>query len=123
MAVVAHRPIEVDATPPGLLAWLTAVDHKRIGKLYLTAAFAFFLIGGMQAEAMRAELTAPGLQLTDSEGYNQLFTMHGTIMLLLFATPVAAALANFLVPLQIGAADMVFPASTRSRSGSSCSAA
>jgi cytochrome c oxidase subunit 1 len=105
---VATR-VETAPSPPGLLVWLTAVDHKRIGKLYLTAAFAFFLIAGLQAETIRLELAVPGLQLVDSEGYAQLFTMHGTIMMLLFATPAAAALANFLVPLQIGAADMVFP--------------
>ena len=71
---------------PGLLVWLTSVDHKRIGKLYLTSSFVFFLLGGMLAQSMRLELAVPGLQLTDAEGYAQLFTMHGTIMMLLFAT-------------------------------------
>jgi cytochrome c oxidase subunit 1 len=89
--------------------WVSTTDHKRIGILYLVSAFAFFLLGGLIALAMRAELAAPGLQLTDEQGYNQMFTMHGTIMMLLFATPTSAALANYLVPLQVGTADMVFP--------------
>jgi cytochrome c oxidase subunit 1 len=92
-----------------ILTWLTTTDHKRIGLLYLTAAFGFFLLGGLLALVIRSELAVPGLQLTDQEGYNQLFTMHGTIMMLLFATPAVAGLANFLIPLQVGAADMVFP--------------
>jgi cytochrome c oxidase subunit 1 len=95
--------------PTGLLTWLTTTDHKRIGQLYLTAAFAFFLFGGLLALLIRSELAVPGLQLVSEEGYDQAFTMHGTIMLLLFGTPTVAGFANFLVPLQIGAADMVFP--------------
>jgi cytochrome c oxidase subunit I len=94
---------------PGLIGWLTTTDHKRIGVLYIVAAFALFLVGGLMAMLMRAELAAPGLQLTDETGYDQLFTMHGTIMLLLFGTPMAVGLANYIVPLQIGAADMAFP--------------
>ena len=97
------------ARPTGLLTWLTTTDHKRIGQLYLTAAFAFFLFAGVLALLLRSELAVPGLQLMNEEGYDQAFTMHGTIMLLLFGTPTVAAFANFLVPLQIGAADMVFP--------------
>jgi cytochrome c oxidase subunit 1 len=93
----------------GILTWLTTTDHKRIGLLYLTAAFGFFLIGGLLALAIRSELALPGLQFLSEEAYDQTFTMHGTIMLLLFGTPTAAAFANFLVPLQIGTADMVFP--------------
>ena len=92
-----------------VLTWLTTTDHKRIGLLYLTAAFGFFLLGGLLALVIRSELAVPGLQLVDEEGYNQLFTMHGTIMMLLFATPAVAGLANYLIPLQVGAADMVFP--------------
>jgi cytochrome c oxidase subunit 1 len=92
-----------------LLTWLTTVDHKRVGQLYLTSSFVFFLLGGVLAMLIRGELAVPGLQLVDEGGYNQLFTMHGTIMMLLFATPAAAGLANYLLPLQIGTADMVFP--------------
>ena len=112
----ADRPI--DGTPPigvvhderaDLLTWLTTTDHKRIGILYMVTAFAFFFVGGLLALAMRAELAAPGLQLVDEQAYDQAFTMHGTIMMFLFGTPMVAAFANYLVPLQIGAADMVFP--------------
>ena len=103
----------VAGAPPAdrsdLLTWLTTTDHKRIGLLYLVTSFAFFLVGGLLAMLIRAELAVPGLQLVDEQAYDQSFTMHGTIMLLLFGTPVVAAFANFLVPLQIGAADMVFP--------------
>jgi cytochrome c oxidase subunit 1 len=93
----------------GLTGWLTTTDHKRIGVLYMTAAFGFFLFGGLMAMVMRTELAAPGLQFVDELGYDQLFTMHGTIMLLLFGTPMAVGLANYIVPLQIGAAEMAFP--------------
>jgi cytochrome c oxidase subunit 1 len=93
----------------GVLGWLTTTDHKRIGVLYMTAAFGFFFFGGLLALVMRTELAAPGLQVVDDHGYTQLFTMHGTIMMLLFGTPMVAALANYLVPLQIGTAEMVFP--------------
>jgi len=105
VAVLRGRP-EAEST---LLAWLSTTDHKRIGILYTTTAFAFFLLGGLIALTMRTELAAPGMQLTTEEGYNQMFTMHGTLMMLLFATPTSVGLANYFVPLQIGAADMSFP--------------
>ncbi|KQX77378.1 cytochrome C oxidase subunit I [Streptomyces sp. Root1310] len=89
--------------------WLTTTDHKKIGHLYLITSFAFFLVGGIMALLMRAELARPGLQIMDGNQYNQLFTMHGTIMLLLFATPSFAGFANELMPLQIGAPDVAFP--------------
>ena len=107
MAGAAALP--TTATRTGLLTWLTTTNHKRIGQLYLTAAFGFFLFGGILALLLRSELAVPGLQFVNEEGYDQAFTMHGTIMLLLFGTPTVAAFANYLVPLQIGAADMVFP--------------
>jgi cytochrome c oxidase subunit 1 len=108
----AAPPLAVAASPGAgfdLIAWLTTTDHKRIGVLYMVTAFAFFLFGGLLAMTMRAELAVPGLQLFNEQTYDQAFTMHGTIMMLLFGTPMVAALANYLVPLQIGAADMVFP--------------
>src|SRR4051794_18793028 len=80
-----------------------------IGKLYLSAAFAWFLIAGIMALVMRSELAAPGQQFVDDELYNQLFTMHGTIMLLLFATPLFFGFANVIMPLQIGSPDVAFP--------------
>ncbi|MFF0306046.1 cytochrome c oxidase subunit I [Streptosporangium sp. NPDC004379] len=89
--------------------WLSSTDHKIIGHLYLITSFAFFLIGGVMALIMRAELAQPGLQVTTNEQFNQLFTMHGTVMLLMFATPLFAGFANELMPLQIGAPDVAFP--------------
>ena len=88
---------------------LTTTDHKVIGNLYLITSFAWFLIGGVMALLMRAELAFPGMQFVDDEHYNQLFTMHGTIMLLLFATPLFVGFANVIMPLQIGAPDVAFP--------------
>ena len=88
---------------------LTTTDHKTIGVLYLCTSFVFFVIAGGMAELMRAELARPGLQFLSNEQYNQLFTMHGTIMMFLFAPPVAYGFANFIMPLQIGAPDMSFP--------------
>src|SRR6188768_4068778 len=79
--------------------WLSTTDHKTIGYMYLITSFIFFIIGGVMALLMRAELWEPGLQVVQSnEQYNQLFTMHGTIMLLLFATPLFAGFANVIMP-------------------------
>ncbi|WP_344220404.1 cbb3-type cytochrome c oxidase subunit I, partial [Kribbella sancticallisti] len=88
---------------------LTTTDHKVIGHLYLITSFAFFLFGGVMALLIRAELAQPGLQIVNEEVYNQLFTMHGTIMLLLFATPLFVGFANVIMPVQIGAPDVAFP--------------
>ena len=94
----------------GVSQWLTTTDHKVIGNLYLITSFTFFLLGGVLALVIRAELMAPGLQVVDNpQQFNQLFTMHGTIMLLLFATPLFAGFANAIMPLQIGAPDVAFP--------------
>ena len=100
--------------PPALLrlptAWLTSTDHKVIGNLYFITSFGFFLIAGLLAMLIRAELFAPGLQVVSNpEEFNQFFTMHGTIMLLLFATPLFAGFTNAIMPLQIGAPDVAFP--------------
>ncbi|UPK75344.1 cytochrome c oxidase subunit I [Nocardioidaceae bacterium SCSIO 66511] len=88
---------------------VTTTDHKVIGSLYLATSFGFFIFGGILALLMRAELGAPGTQIVSDETYNQLFTMHGTIMLLLFATPLFVGFANWIMPLQIGAPDVAFP--------------
>ncbi len=88
---------------------LTTTNHKTIGMLYLTTSFGFFLVAGLLAEVMRAELARPGLQFVSPEQYDQLFTMHGTIMMFLFAPPLAFGFTNFIMPLQIGAPDMSFP--------------
>jgi cytochrome c oxidase subunit 1 len=89
--------------------WLTTTDHKLIGHLYLITSFVFFLLAGVMALLMRAELAEPRLQIVNEEVYNQLFTMHGTIMLLLFATPLFVGFANEIMPIQIGAPDVAFP--------------
>jgi cytochrome c oxidase subunit 1 len=102
-------PVAEPARGIGLLGWLTTTDHKRIGILYMATALAFFGVGGVLALLMRAELAEPGLQLLRLQQYNQVFTMHGSVMVFLFAVPMATGLANFLVPLQVGAPDMPFP--------------
>ncbi|MFG2177586.1 cytochrome c oxidase subunit I [Streptomyces abikoensis] len=89
--------------------YLTTTDHKTIGNMYLVTSFGFFLLGGLLAMLMRAELARPGLQLFSTTQYNQLFTIHGTIMMLLFATPTFTGFANAVMPLQIGAPDVAFP--------------
>ena len=117
MTTYATRPMtdEIASAPTrtskGRLAVkiLTTTDHKTIGYLYLATSFAWFLIGGILALLIRAELTRPGMQFLSSEQYNQVFTMHGTIMLLMFATPLFVGFANVIMPLQIGAADVAFP--------------
>ncbi|GAA1613281.1 cytochrome c oxidase subunit I [Leucobacter chromiireducens] len=93
-----------------IVSWLTSTDHKVIGYMYLISSFVWFLIGGLMALVIRAQLFAPGLEvIATKEQYNQLFTMHGTIMLLMFATPLFAGFANVMMPLQIGAPDVAFP--------------
>ncbi|MEU3383238.1 cbb3-type cytochrome c oxidase subunit I, partial [Streptomyces caelestis] len=91
----AHTPALAAERPAGAKAvkWLTTTDHKTIGTLYLVTSFAFFLIGGVMALLMRAELARPGNQIMSNEQFNQAFTMHGTIMLLMFATPLFAGFA------------------------------
>ncbi|GAA2239918.1 MULTISPECIES: aa3-type cytochrome oxidase subunit I [Kitasatospora] len=92
-----------------VLGWLRTTDHKTIGNMYLLTSFGFFLFGGVLAILMRAELLQPGMQLLSRDRYNQLFTIHGTVMLLLFATPTFTGFANAVMPLQIGAPDVAFP--------------
>ncbi|TQS45969.1 cytochrome c oxidase subunit I [Cryptosporangium phraense] len=108
---IVSRPWPVRESIKGSrLAWLIRqTDAKTIGLMYLVTSFFFFAAAGIMALLMRAELARPGLQFLSNEQYNQLFTMHGSIMLLLFGTPLGFAFANFLVPLQIGAPDVSFP--------------
>ncbi len=89
--------------------WVTSTDHKVIGYMYLIASMLWFFIAGLMALAIRAELAVPGMQVVSLEQYNQLFTMHGTIMLFLFATPLFVGFGNVVMPLQIGAPDVAFP--------------
>ncbi|WP_190024551.1 aa3-type cytochrome oxidase subunit I [Streptomyces hiroshimensis] len=92
-----------------MLTYVTTTDHKTIGNMYLVTAFCFFLFAGMMAMVIRAELARPGLQIVSTAQYNQLVTMHGTVMMLLFATPMFAGFANAVMPLQIGSPDVAFP--------------
>jgi cytochrome c oxidase subunit I len=93
----------------GILEWVTTVDHKRIGALYLWTTFFFFVTGGLLALAVRAQLATPDGQILNAEAYNAAFTMHGTTMIFLFVVPVWTGFANYIIPLQIGARDMAFP--------------
>jgi cytochrome c oxidase subunit 1 len=102
-------PSPAATEPGGLVPWFVTTDHKRIGLLYIGTSFVFFIVGGAFALLIRAELAEAGNGVVSPELYDQLFTMHGTVMMFLFATPMAAGFANYLVPLHVGAADMAFP--------------
>ncbi|MGM1062411.1 aa3-type cytochrome oxidase subunit I [Saccharothrix sp. Mg75] len=115
MTALKPTPVPI-ATPAGrgrkgsaLLRLFRTTDHKLIGLMYLVTSFMFFLAGGLMALLMRGELARPGMQFLSNEQYNQLFTMHGTVMLLLYATPIVFGFANYVLPLQIGAPDVAFP--------------
>ena len=104
------RPVLRKKSPGAMVvSWITSTDHKVIGYMYLILATFWFFAAGAMALAIRAELAVPGLQFVSLEQYNQLFTMHGTIMLFLFATPLYVGYANVIMPLQIGAPDVAFP--------------
>ena len=107
----APAPAEAPSEHPraGLVDYLTTVDHKKIGILYLYTAFGVFFAGGILAMLVRAELAEPGLQYMGQNTYNQVFTMHGTLMIFLFAAQVTTGLANYFIPLHLGAADVAFP--------------
>jgi cytochrome c oxidase subunit I len=107
MATEALRPAA--ASRSRLYDWLTTTDHKKIGILYLANSFLFFFLAGLLALGIRLELAQPGLQFVSDQTYNELFTMHGTVMLFLFIIPILAGFGNYVVPLQIGAPDMAFP--------------
>src|SRR5438128_6885616 len=91
------------------LAWLSTVDHKRIAVLYMLTALVFFVIGGTEALFIRLQLIVPNNHFLQPDTFNQLFTMHGTTMIFLVVMPVVFGLANYVLPLQIGARDMAFP--------------
>src|SRR5438309_3898609 len=100
-----RRPVH----PVGLWGWFTTVDHKRIGLLYAATAFVFFVLGGLEALIIRLQLGGPNGHVVTADQYNQIFTMHGTTMIFLVVMPLSAGLANYLVPLMIGARDVAFP--------------
>ena len=93
----------------GLVDWMTTVDHKKIGILYLFAGIFFFIVGGIEALLIRVQLAQPMNDFITAQQYNQLFTMHGTTMIFLAVMPMSAGFFNYLIPLQIGARDVAFP--------------
>jgi cytochrome c oxidase subunit 1 len=97
------------AQPPGFWNWLRSVDHKSIGKRYLITAFVFFVLAGLEAAVMRAQLSRPENSVLGPDAYNQFFTMHGITMMFLFAVPIMEAMGLYLVPLMIGARNVAFP--------------
>ncbi|WP_330183511.1 cytochrome c oxidase subunit I [Nocardia sp. NBC_01503] len=109
--LTAQRPYPARLGPKGSFLYkaVTTTDPKVLGVMYLTTAISFFLIGGLLALLMRGELARPGMQFLSAEQFNQLFTMHGTIMLLFYATAIVFGFANIILPLQIGAPDVAFP--------------
>ena len=92
-----------------VIDWLTTTDHKKIGIMYVVATLAFFVVAGVLALLIRAQLAAPDNTFLGPHAYNQVFTLHGTAMIFFFIAPFGLGLANFLMPLQIGAPDMAFP--------------
>ncbi|HMD11851.1 MAG TPA: cbb3-type cytochrome c oxidase subunit I, partial [Marmoricola sp.] len=110
MAARAERPpLSVVVSRGRVSSWLTTVDHKRIGILYIVTTFVFFLAGGVLALLMRSQLATPDEHIVTGGSYNELFTMHGTTMIFLVIVPVWAGFANYLIPLMIGARDVAFP--------------
>ena len=102
---VFRRPVE----STGWKSWLFTIDHKKLGIMYGAVALFFFLVGGFEALLIRLQLAGPDGTILDADKYNQMFTMHATTMVFLFVMPMAAAFANYFVPLQIGARDVAFP--------------
>jgi cytochrome c oxidase subunit 1 len=107
MATTAVRSVARPRT--SLYEWLTTTDHKKIGILYTISSFIFLGVGGSLALFVRAELAQPGLQFLTESTYNQLFTMHASVMIFWVIIPFLAAIGNYVVPLMIGAPDMAFP--------------
>ena len=102
-------PYRSDWKEGRLTSWLTTVDHKRIGILYLWTALIFFAFGGLLALLIRAQLATPNETVLTKGSYNQAVTIHGTTMIFLVIVPILAGFGNYLVPLMIGARDMAFP--------------
>ncbi len=100
-----RRPVQTT----GWRSWAFTVDHKKIGIMYGVSAMVFFFIGGFEALLIRAQLAQPNGTILSADKYNQMFTMHATTMVFLFVMPMAAAFANYMMPLQIGARDVAFP--------------
>lgn len=108
-STVEYRLTTLWETPKTLYGWFATVDHKELGIRYLVTAFAFLMIGGIEALIMRLQLARSDLALLSPEAYNQIFTLHGATMIFWYASPILSGFAVFLVPLMIGARDMAFP--------------
>jgi cytochrome c oxidase subunit I+III len=109
IAVLDNKLASLWDTPNTLMGRLTTVDHKTLGKRYLITAFVFLCLGGLEAAVMRAQLARPNEHLLSAEAYNQLFSMHGTTMMFLYAAPVLSGFSNYFVPLLVGSRDLAFP--------------
>jgi cytochrome c oxidase subunit I+III len=105
----AHTLEQTWSDPPGLVGWFSAINHKTIAKRFMVTTFVFFLLGGLLALAIRLQLALPNGKVLGPDLYNQVFTMHGSTMMFLFAVPVMQAVATYLVPLMIGARSVAFP--------------
>jgi cytochrome c oxidase subunit 1 len=107
---VTTQDVELTSTgPTGIWAWITTVDHKRIGLLYAVSAALFFLIAGVEAMLIRLQLAGPNGEVLSASAYNQLFTMHGLTMVFLVIIPIAGAFINYFLPIMLGARDVAFP--------------
>ena len=106
---IGDRLERIWKTKPGVIGWLSSVDHKEIGLRYLLTSFFFLLVGGIEAAVIRAQLAQPNQTVLTPEQYNQLFTMHGVTMIFLYALPVLSGFSNYLWPLMLGSRDMAFP--------------
>src|SRR4051812_24021765 len=93
----------------GMIGWLSAVNHKNIGKRYIVTGFMFFAFAGFAALLMRIQLMFPENTFLNADQYNQLFTTHGTTMMFLFAVPIMQGVGIYLVPLMVGTRDVPFP--------------
>jgi len=100
---------EIWETRPGLYGFIASVDHKEIGIKYLVTAFAFLVLGGLEALLMRIQLAQPGEHVLTPEQYDELFSMHGITMIFLYALPILSGFSNYLFPLVLGSRDMAFP--------------
>ncbi|QXX74100.1 cbb3-type cytochrome c oxidase subunit I [Methylovirgula sp. HY1] len=108
-ADLRQRLNEIWETKPGIIGWLSSVDHKELGLRYIVTAFIFLLAGGVEALVMRLQLAGPNEHLLTPEQYNQLFSTHGMTMIFLYAMPILSGFSNFLFPLVLGSRDMAFP--------------
>ncbi len=105
----AARLHQTWSDPPGIIGWFSAINHKTISMRFMVTTFVFFVLGGLLALAMRVQLANPDGKTVGPDMYNQLFTMHGSTMMFLFAMPVMQAVATYLVPLMIGSRSVAFP--------------